>query len=195
MARIALVPAGALAVHQLRYVLAFGGSAGRELIATGHSYLHSLVPPIVTLIALAIGVFLRALGRALAGQRSASGHTASFVALWLACAVALVAVFAVQELLEGVFASGHPTGFAAIFGYGGGWSIPAALAVGLILAAVYHGAARALVEIARRCLAPHRSPVPRPVGTQRSSPVLRPRLLPLAGGWSDRGPPGLSVAR
>ena len=44
VARAALVPAGALAVHQLRYLLAFGGRAGVEFARQGHSYLHSLVP-------------------------------------------------------------------------------------------------------------------------------------------------------
>ncbi len=33
-----------MAVHQLRYVLAFGGGAGLELQRQGHSYLHSLAP-------------------------------------------------------------------------------------------------------------------------------------------------------
>ena len=50
LARSALVPAGALAVHQLRFLLAFGGGAGTELARQGHSYLHSLVPWIVLLI-------------------------------------------------------------------------------------------------------------------------------------------------
>ena len=50
LAPAALMPAGAFAVHQLRYWLAFGSHAGVELAAQGHSYLHSVVPWIVLLI-------------------------------------------------------------------------------------------------------------------------------------------------
>src|SRR5438067_13612814 len=65
LAPLALMPAAAFAVHQLRYWLAFGGHAGAQLQAQGHAYLHSLVPWIVLPIAIAVGGFLRALGRAL----------------------------------------------------------------------------------------------------------------------------------
>ena len=37
-----LMPAGALAVHQLRYVLAYGSHAPDRLAAQGHGYLNSL---------------------------------------------------------------------------------------------------------------------------------------------------------
>ena len=140
LAPAALMPAGAFAVHQLRYWLAYGNRAGAELAAQGHSYLHSVVPWIVLLIALAVGAFLLALGRALSGGGSLPRYTLSFAALWLLCAACLVAVYTTQEFLEGLFATGHPGGLAGIFGYGGWWSIPAALAVGLVLAATFHGA-------------------------------------------------------
>ena len=51
MRALALVPAGAFAVHQLRYLLAYGHRAGNELAAQGHSYLDSIVPWIVLLVA------------------------------------------------------------------------------------------------------------------------------------------------
>lgn len=188
LAPLALMPFAAFAAHQLRYWLAFGGRAGATLQAQGHSYLHSLVPWLVLLIAVSAGAFLRALGGALRGQRSLPRYTISFAALWLACAACLLAIYVSQEFLEGLFVSGHPAGLAGIFGYGGWWSLPAALAVGLVLAAAFHGASWALDEVARL----HRAgvPAPRPV----SSPlgrhvVLTPRLAPLADGWSDRGPP------
>jgi hypothetical protein len=188
-ARVALVPPAAFAVHQLRYVLAYGGAAGAELADTGHSYLHSLVPWIVLLIGLAAGGFLWSLGRAFAGRRSVSRYRASFVALWLVCAGCLVAIFATQEFLEGLFATGHPAGLAGIFGFGGWWAIPAAVGVGLVLAAIFHGARWALDEMARRAA---RAPLGRTPGAGR---LLRPRdvvllrVAPLAGGWSGRGPP------
>lgn len=101
LASVALVPAAAFAVHQLRYWLAFGGRAGLELAHQGHSYLRSLVPWIVLLMATALGVFLRALGGALGGRRSVSRHTLSVAALWLLCSACLVAIYVSQEFLRG----------------------------------------------------------------------------------------------
>ena len=128
--------------------------AGAELARQGHSYLHSLVPWIVLLIGVAVGGFLWALGRALAGQRSLPRYTLSLAALWLVCSACLVAIYVSQEFLEGLFATGHPAGLAGIFGYGGWWSIPAALCVGLVLAAVFHGARWVLDEVAQRRASP-----------------------------------------
>jgi len=186
--RAALVPAAALAVHQLRFLLAFGGGAGLQLGRSGHSYLHSAVPWIVLLIGVAVGAFLWALGAALEGQRSAPRYTLSLAGLWVVCSTCLIAIFATQEFLEGLLATGHPTGMVGIFGYGGWWSIPAALCVGLVLAAVLHGARWVLDEVAqRRSLRP--SVPARPVALPRRSDVLLPRISPLAEGWSGRGPP------
>ncbi len=182
------MPAASFAVHQLRYWLAFGGRAGAQLQAQGHAYLHSAVPWIVALIGVSLGVFLRRVGRALGGWSSLPRYTVSFAGLWALCAACLVVIYASQELLEGLFAAGHPGGIVGVFGTGGWWSIPAALAVGLVLAAVLHGARWVLCEIARR----HRSDRPtaaRAVAqpAPRGAPLLRP--APLAGGWSGRGPP------
>jgi hypothetical protein len=185
----ALLPPAALAVHQLRYFLAYGRGASAELQHTGHSYLHSVVPWLVVLVALAIGSFLRSLGRTLGGRQSASRRAASFTGLWLACATCLVCIFACQELLEGLFASGHPTGIAGIFGYGGWWSIPAAVCVGLVLAACLYGAHWVLAEVARRCTAPQPGwPAPRLAVTGARAAAVIP-ASPLVAGWSDRGPP------
>ena len=189
LAPIALMPPAALAVHQLRYWLAFGSQAGVELERQGHSYLHSVVPWIVLLIALALGAFLRALGQAFGGRRSVRHYGASFASLWLLCAASLVAIYMTQEFLEGLFATGHPGGLVGIFGYGGWWSIPAAAAVGLVLAAAFQGARWVLREVFER-YGRHRAQPQRPVLTL-SAPrgLLLPRLAPLALGWSGRGPP------
>ncbi len=189
LAPAALLPPAAFAVHQLRYWLAFGTRAGLELQRQGHSYLHSLAPWIMLLAALAVGVFLRALGRALGGQCSLARYSVSFGALWLICTASLVAIYVGQELLEGMLAFGHPGGLVGVFGYGGWWSLPAAFCVGLVLAAAFHGTRWVLDEVTRR------RPRPRARQVARSLPRLRPRdvvvakLAPLAGGWSGRGPP------
>lgn len=186
----ALVPAGALVVHQLRFFLAFGGGAGIELARQGHSYLHSLVPWIVLLIGIAVGGFLWALGRAMGGQRTASRYTLSVAVLWAVCSASLLAMYIAQEFLEGLFATGHPAGLAGIFGYGGWWSIPAAVSVGLLLAALFHGAGRVLDEVAQRSAGMLVGRAPRPATPLRPRDALLPRLAPLADGWSGRGPPG-----
>ena len=189
LAPLALMPPAAFAVHQLRYWLAFGGHAGLFLHRQGHLYLHSLAPWLALAAAVAVGAFLQALGRALGGHSSLPRYTLSFTGLWLVCAAALVAIYASQELLEGLLATGHPAGLAGVFGYGGWWSVPAALAVGLVLAAAFHGARWALQEVAARRSRPittrrAHNPAPRPTYC-----VTVPRLAPLADGWSDRGPP------
>jgi hypothetical protein len=189
LAPAASVPAGALAVHQLRYWLAFGGHATAELQSQGHSYLHSAVPWIVLLLALGLGTFLVSLGRAFGGRGSLPRHTLSFATLWLLCSACLVAIYVSQEFLEGLFATGHPGGLMGIFGYGGWWSIPAAVAVGLVLTAAFHGARCVLEAVAERC---RRRPLTprRPVGVWPRADVLPPAPNPLADGWSGRGPPG-----
>lgn len=189
LAPVGLLPAAAFAVHELRYMLAFGASARAELQRTGHSYLHSVVPWLILLLAVAVGGFLRAIGRALSGQRSLPRYAVSLTGLWVLCATALVVIFACQEFLEGLFATGHPAGLAGIFGYGGWWSIPAALCVGLVLAAVFHGALWALEEVAKRSVQRVACSSEPSLALGRPRGVIRPRLEPLADGWSGRGPP------
>lgn len=189
LARAAVVPAAALAVHQLRYLLAYGGGATLELQRQGHSYLHSVVPWIVLVAGLAVGGFLSALGRALRGHTSVPRYGLSLGVLWLVCSASLVAIYAGQELLEGIFATGHAAGLAGVFGYGGWWAVPAALCIGLVLAALLHGARWALHELAAR-----RRVTPRPARAAGGLPawpggVPRVRPAPLALGWCGRGPP------
>ena len=187
LAPLAVMPGAAFAVHQLRYWLAFGPHASAELERQGHSYLHSVTPWLVMLVAVSAGAFLQELGRALGGRRSVPRHTLSFAGLWLACAALLVAIYSTQEFLEGLLATGHPGGLVGIFGYGGWWSIPAALAVGLVLAAMFHGARWVLREVAAHRRRSTRSERPGPARAPRLVAIARP--APLAGGWSGRGPP------
>jgi hypothetical protein len=189
LARAAVVPAAAIAVHQLRYLLAFGSTASVELQRQGHSYLHSVAPWIVVALAWAVGAFLSAVGRAMNGQTSAPRYGLSLVALWLICAAGLVAIYSGQEFLEGLLATGHPAGLVGIFGYGGWWAIPAALCVGLVLAALLHGARWVLHEVAARHVRAARAPSSPGVTPSRPAGISLPRLAPLALGWCGRGPP------
>jgi hypothetical protein len=187
LAQAGLLAPAALAVHELRYLLAFRANAGIELQRQGHSYLHSLAPWVALAAALVAGAFLRALGRAFSGRTSR--RSISVAALWLACTACLVVVYMGQEFLEGVFASGHPTGWTGVFGNGGWWSVPAAACIGLMLAAVYHAADWVLGEVSRRFGAP--VPGPRRRAQTPAFPPQRPlpQPAPVAGGWSGRGPP------
>jgi hypothetical protein len=144
------VPLAAIAVHQLRFFLAYGDGGTRELAESGHSYLHSLTPWIVLLCALGVGGFLRRLGLVWrdAGEAD-SGPSHSTLRLWLVASVALVLIYAGQEALEGLLSSGHADGLAGIFGDGGWWALPAALAVGGALALLVRGGEAAIVFVAR----------------------------------------------
>ena len=193
VAPVALMPAAAFAVHQLRYWLAFGSQAGAELERQGHSYLHSVAPWIVFLIAVAVGAFLRGLGRAFGGQRTTPHRTVSFAVLWLLCSASLVAIYMSQEFLEGLLATGHPGGLTGIFGFGGWWSVPAAAAVGLALAAVFYGARWVLHEVAERYRRDRDAVGAPSPESWRPGDVFVSRLAPLVAGWSGRGPPCASV--
>ena len=183
------MPVAAFMVHQLRYYLAYGAGWQAELARTGHSYLHSVVPWLVMLVAVSVGGFLWGLGRAFAGQRSLPRYTASLFGLWATCSACLIALFVCQEFLEGLFATGHPAGLVGIFGYGGWWAVPASVCVGLILATLYHGALWVLDAVARRRAGARVLRVNRPARAVAPAVVLIAPLAPLVGGWSDRGPP------
>lgn len=183
-----MLPPAAFAVHQLRYLLAYGAGAGAQLRETGHSYLHSVVPWLVALIALTAGGFLVRVGRAFARHTTTKRFTLSFSGLWLASSAALIGIFCCQELLEGFFATGHPGGLAGVFGYGGWWSMPAAACVGLVLAALLHSA-RWVVERVWRCRAQRPRKPHRPPRALRLRIVVVLKPAPLLAGWSTRGPP------
>jgi hypothetical protein len=185
--RAVLLAPAAFAVHQLRYELAYGAGARLELQRTGHSYLHSVVPWLVAALAVATGGFLARLGSAFAGRTSPRAFSASFATLWLSCTVALLAIFAGQELLEGVFLAGHPAGLAAVAADGGWWALPVAACVGLVLAALLHGA-RWIVDAieARHRTRRTRGTVPAPAWPVRLSVAIDDPLVP---GCGSRGPP------
>jgi hypothetical protein len=182
------MPLAALVVHQLRYVFTYGPGAGGELAATGHSYLHELTPWLVALFACGLGAVLVRLSRAWRTGHG-DGRPASFERVWVAATLALLAVYAGQELAEGWLASGHASGVLGVFGDGGLWSLPAAALVGAGVAAWVRGAARVVAAVAR--LRAVRAPRPRLLA--RPTWSLRPALpvpaAPLAASAAGRAPP------
>ena len=164
--RASLLALGALAVHQLRYALAYGGGASSALARQGHSYLGDLAP---ILVALASASSARASWpRRSDASAARSAQRASWRAEWIAFAAALLAIFSAQELTEGALAAGHPGGVAAVLANGGWLAFPLALALAAIVACADRALSRAersLVARARRpargASRPDASPLPR----------------------------------
>ena len=186
-----LFPAAAFAVHQLRYELAYGSRSSAVLSAQGHGYLDSLAPWVVVLLALGLGSFLVRVAKAGAGEGDATPRRA-LATLWALSSVALVAVYSAQEWLEGSFEAGHPGGLAGIFGHGGWWAVPLAVAFGLVVALAPSRRLRRRRDgcevMARRRLRLLIS------GLSRPAEVPSVRRAVLAGNSSGRAPPGTSPA-
>jgi hypothetical protein len=185
----ALMPAAVLTVHQLRYLLAFGGGTGAELEKEGHQYLSALAAPIAMLAAIVVGLFFARLASAWRdGAEEEGAPRRGFLHLTLLIGAALLALYSCQELLEGMLSTGHPGGFVGVFGEGGWWSVPLAFACGAVVAAALRGARAAIRWVAarrRRITASHGRPTPTP----RPRRLALPRVVPLAGAAAGRAPP------
>lgn len=132
----ATLAACAYAVHSLRYTLAYGSHAGSELHRQGHAYLAGAPVLLTALLALGAGELVRTAARG----EEAPGAKASLPRTAALAGVALLAIFGIQELVEGVLAAGHPAGLEAIVG-GGGWlAAPLSAAFGLLVAVLDRGA-------------------------------------------------------
>lgn len=186
---IVLLPAGALAVHQLRYWLAYGPQANSELATQGHAYLGSLVPWIMLVSASALGLFVTRL--VWARRHGVDDHRRAFHLIWLGASAALLTIYVVQETLEELFATGHPAGVTGVFGHGGWWAMPAAFVVGLAITCLLRVGASLVRLAARRSTPRSRAAgrLPRPHGV---ASLLRRR--PLATAAAGRAPPAFLVA-
>jgi hypothetical protein len=185
----ALLGLGALALHQLRYLLAFGPASGEALHREGHGYLAQTIPILVALAAAVIAATLL-LGALRGGRRAArSGVWSAFF-----YAGALLAVFATQELAEGALAPGHPAGIAGLVS-GGAWvAAPLALALGAVVAVAERLLDRADAALAL-ALAPGDPPRPSPEPGPPAMAIPRTPLAaaPLAFGIARRPPPAVSI--
>ena len=185
-----LLTLGALAVHQLRYLVAYGAGGGEALHREGHGYLLAAIPVIVALAAAAVMAGL--LVAALRGDR---GHAHLRSASGLLYAGALFAVFAAQELAEGALAPGHPAGLDGLVENGAWVAVPLAVVLGYaaalaerLLGRADAALAAALGDAPRPALAAE--PLPLPPSSERT-PLA---ALPLAFGLARRPPPVSSLA-
>jgi hypothetical protein len=189
----ALLPVAAVLVHQLRYMLEYGGGAGQALAEQGHGYMTSLAPWIALVTAVGIGGLLGTFANAWRGKAPTHGNGVTTLSVWLAASIALISIYTGQELLEGFFATGHPAGLAGVFGAGGWLAIPAAHAVAIVLALVLRGTDAIVRQILRR----RNRVISR--APQELTPVARPhlgrKLAPLASAAAGRAPPVAAVIR
>lgn len=191
----AIFPGGVLAVHELRYLLAYGAHAGRELRAHGDTYAStaSLVAGVlVAILASAVGVGLIRATRGVVPPRPPVRRPWQS---WLCWTVVLTLGFCAVEGLEMVFESEHADGFAGVFGSGGWWAIPAAVAVGAVLTILRRGA-RALVHFVALRSGRPRDRGRRSIASTHPLPrQRRARPAPLAGRAAGRAPPARRSVR
>ena len=180
---IALLGAGALAVHELRLLAACGRHA--EACGDGPAYLAYAGPIVAALLACALGLLIAEIVRP---SRAVAARQVSFTARWALCAGALAAIYTVQEAVEGAVSPEHLSGAAAVVGAGGWWGLLFAPLVGALVALALKGA-DAVVELAR--LRPRvRPPIARPLAalTLRPASLVVPAAL-FAGPLGARAPP------
>ena len=185
MRAVALLVPSALAVHDIRYLLGYA-DPDRALAQQGHGYLGSVSMLGGALLALAAAELVVRFGRARRGQ-PAPGTPPRLIELWAACSGALIAVYTLQESLEGMLSAHHPAGIAGVFGHGGWIAILLALAAGAVVALVLRGAQAVLARAARVSASPPRTvatPAPR---RPRDARLPRPGVL--ARHLAGRGPP------
>jgi len=123
-----LLSLGALAVHELRYWLAYGRGAGEALAHQGHGYVSDLGG---VLVVLALATLLATLLAGALAPPPRAAHDppgAAFRRTAGLHALALAAIFCAQELTEGAIAAGHPAGLAAVLAHGGWVFLPLACA-------------------------------------------------------------------
>jgi hypothetical protein len=177
---------GAFALHQLRYLIAFGSSSSAELARQGHSYMADALP---VLAVFALSALLATLIRSRLGPTLSRAPLARRAA---ALALALLAIYVTQESLEGLLAAGHPAGAAAIFA-GGGWlAFPLALLLGALAALVVRALEGIEVALAAPVRRAHLPRPPRVSGRGRRAPGASLLDTPLAFGLARRPPPQLS---
>jgi hypothetical protein len=179
--RTALLSSGAWAVHELRFALApvHGGDG------PGHGYLHTALPLLTVLVALAATGFV---SRLLAARDEGSSSR-SLRAEWLGCAVVLLGAFVLQEGSESALSAHGP-----IFADGGWLAVPIAIVVGLAVALLVRGA-RAAVAAGARIAVRLRAVLPPPPVSMFAPPAARrPASAPLRH-LAARPPPGSLVSQ
>jgi hypothetical protein len=170
---------GALAVHELRYVI-----AGRHEDAEVHAYMPWLLPIACALLGLALAEFA---GRLVMRISTGDGPRDMPAGVrWLSVSTLLTGIFALQEMAERLVADGRVDVAHSLIVHGGWVALPLCFAVGAIIALLLRGA-RALLTHAWGW-----APAPRPAIADEGLRLRRsraPRLPAIACHLAGRGPP------
>jgi hypothetical protein len=182
----ALLGAGAIGLHELRYLIGYGGDAGHALAAQGHGYLDAVTATIALALVAALAVLIAAVARG--GATAAARSVRPWRVRWLAASGALLAVFVTQELVEGALSPGHAAGLAGVTGNGGWIAVPLALAIGAVVAALLRGAEAVIARFAHSPRRPRLRPprVALPCAPLHVSPLA---VDLLAAPGAPRAPP------
>ena len=189
---VLLMPVATVLVHQLRYLIAYGPRAGRELAEQGDAYVHSLYPWLAALLPLFLGAVVVQLARSAASPRAErTGGAARLWILWAGAFAALLVGYIAQEALEVILGSAHTDFLTQAFGAGGWCAVPIAAAVAVAWALLARGTQAALRAVAGRAYAwraatPAGKPAKRHVP---KAPALAPPSSPLARRLAGRAPP------
>jgi hypothetical protein len=179
----AILALGAFALHQLRYLIAFGDSSSAELARQGHGYMADALPVMAVFgLSALLATMMRA--RSGAGLVRAPLHRRTSI-----FSLALLSIYAIQESLEGMLAAGHPGGVAAVLAAGGWVAIPLAIALGRLAALMAKG-----LEGFESAIASRRAPrrlrrAPLVQGRPLAARAARLPRTPLAFGFARRPPP------
>jgi hypothetical protein len=182
----ALLGTAALALHELRYLLAGGGLPSVELASEGHAYLPLAAVVVVLVLALAGAQLVDAVARALRTGHGEPQPPDLFL-LWLLSSTALVGVHVAQEGAESLLTAGRPDLVAALAGPGGPLAMVLACFFGLLVAVALRGAGAA-VAAAVRCFARRRAGRP-PASSRPRTAEAPPRACVLARHLAGRAPP------
>ena len=175
---VPLLAAAALVLHELRYAIAPSVHADEA----GHAYLALTAPVVAALLAGAVAGFAVSLARR---DVARADDPAGFTRLWISATAVLAATYAVQEVLEGTLAAGHPAGIGALVAHGGWIGFALAPIVGAIVALLLRGARALLVLVSWT----QRRPRARPPRARRPATGPLPGLDPMARHLAGRGPP------
>jgi hypothetical protein len=182
---VALLLAGAYALHSLRYLVAYGEGAGHDLRTQGHAYLDVAPAALALLLAAALGELLARVAR---GGGTCEPET-SLRRLWAVSVAALMGIFVAQELAEGWLSAGRPDGLAAVAADGGWIAGPLSVGVGLLVTLLHRGATAALAAKPARLQLPR----PRPFAELRLCCRTGVVVSRVPGPWlGGRGPPAFA---
>ena len=179
----ALVLAGALAVHELRYAL-----AGQHQDEHAHAYMAWLVPIACALVGLALAEFTARV----AGRIRGDGRPAHMPAgvRWLTASTLLTAIFALQEVTERLLAHGRFDVAESLVVHGGWIALPLCFVVGAVVAALLRGARALLARDWTTTPSAHR---PNPELLPRLRPARAPRVAVIARNLAGRAPPRVVI--